>query len=117
MSTIVIANGLEHASSVAGREEETDAALRFYCEAMNGRQLETTAAPDELWFVVEDSLVITGALLRGQSARISLRVNDPEGIAARCWDAGFTVRAERLSSLAVIDPFGLEIDLVPATSV
>ena len=53
-----------------------------------------------------------------ETGRIVLRVDYPEAVAARCWDAGYTVLVEdraggskTAAALAVIDPFGLRIDL------
>ena len=51
-------------------------------------------------------------------ARITLVVDDAVAIAARCWDAGFTVRVREsadATTIAVVDPFDLELELVSAS--
>lgn len=48
---------------------------------------------------------------------VRLVVDDPEEVAERCWDAGFTVQviqdATGRASISLVDPFGHRIDLVP----
>jgi catechol 2,3-dioxygenase-like lactoylglutathione lyase family enzyme len=95
-----------------------DAALRFYEDVLGGRQIRAASgaeAAGELWFLVDGVVVRTGEHLRGSSARVSLGIEDADDAAARCWDAGFTVRVHPGMSegpaLTVVDPFGLEIAL------
>jgi hypothetical protein len=99
-------------------DEHVEAARRFYCDVLDGRQIAspTSEAERALWFMVRGALIETGYERRDQSARIALRVKNPEEIAARCWDAGYTVlmHEEETSApgaLAILDPFGLRIDL------
>ncbi|HEY2378808.1 MAG TPA: hypothetical protein VGH98_22695 [Gemmatimonadaceae bacterium] len=95
-----------------------ESARQLYCGLLNGRQLASDAHDLErgLSFLVGGVVIETGYRRRGQSGRIVLRVNDPRGVAARCWNAGYTVLVDDGASseapaLGVIDPFGLRIDL------
>jgi catechol 2,3-dioxygenase-like lactoylglutathione lyase family enzyme len=103
-------------------DEAADAAQLFYCDLLGGRPIRAVpaAAARELWFLVGRALVKTGPQVRGGSARIALWVEAAEDTAARCWDAGFTVRVHPgepgSPELTVIDPFGLEIALRGGTS-
>ena len=91
------------------RIEAAEAARRFYCELLDGREI----APG--CFAVGGVLIETGRERRGQTARAAVR--HPEGIAARCWNAGYTVvvddagDASTAAAIAVLDPFGLRIEL------
>lgn len=52
------------------------------------------------------------------SAATVLAVEDPEELAARCWNAGLTVMVHSdagTTTLSVIDPTGRRIDLVRET--
>ena len=50
-------------------------------------------------------------------APITVRVDDPEGVAQRCWDAGLTIRVRQdragRTLLSVIDSRGSRVDLLP----
>lgn len=105
--------------AVAFVGEEAEAARKFYCDVLGGRQIRAVpaaAAAGELWFLVDRALVKTGPHVRGSTARVALWVEDVEEIATRCWDAGFTVRVHPAplgsAGLTIVDPFELEIALV-----
>ena len=54
---------------------------------------------------------------RGRTEALVLRVEDPVALAARCWNAGYTVLVEECADafgspvLSVIDRLGLRINL------
>jgi hypothetical protein len=92
------------------------AARAFYCDALGGRQIGRRAigdANESLSFRVGGELVTTGPVVKRERRR--LVVDDAVAIAARCWDAGFTVRVRgsaAATTIAVVDPFDLELELV-----
>jgi len=102
--------------TVATNGSALAAARMFYCDTLGGRQMRRTKLHDEndaLCFSVGGELVTTGPAATND--RITLIVDDPVGIAARCWDAGFTVRVREsadATTIAVVDPFDLELELV-----
>ena len=62
-------------------------------------------------------LVTTGP--NAANDRVQLVVDDVVTIAERCWDAGFVVRvgaSADAESIVVIDPFGIELELIPSGS-
>jgi hypothetical protein len=104
--------------SVRVRERLSAAALSFYRDVLGGRQVwpdEARHATAKLWFLVGSTLVdvdIDGT----DSEPIELIVEQPNELADRCWDAGYTVQVrgdDEGDSLSVIDPLGRRIDLVP----
>lgn len=73
------------------------------------------AAIGRLWFLFGETLVEAGPTHSESGALLELEVESPNDTAARCWDAGYTVRVLHNGipgSLAVIDPFGRQIALV-----
>src|SRR6058998_14014 len=98
-----------------GIDEKVEAARRFYCEVLGGREI---ASPeDALWFLVRGVLVETGNQHPCSLGPVTLRVKDPEAMAARCWNAGYTVLVDREehsapATFGLLDPFGVRIDLV-----
>ena len=81
------------------------AAQAFYCELLDGREISPGC------FAVAGVLIETGEARRGQTTRVP--VEDPEGVAARCWNAGYTVVVDDLDLvIGVVDPLGLRIELV-----
>lgn len=99
-------------------EEEVEAARVLYCELLDGLEIVSATPADaekSVCFVVDDVLIETGHGCRGQMARVP--VEDPERLAARCWNAGYTVvvgdaaGASRSAAISVLDPFGLRIEL------
>jgi catechol 2,3-dioxygenase-like lactoylglutathione lyase family enzyme len=96
------------------------AARKFYCSVLGGRQVRPSGivnADDRLWFLVGGAVIETGPQFRNARARITLDAEAPEDLAVRCWDAGFSVHVLESGSgqpsLALVDPFGRKIDLVP----
>ena len=91
-------------------------ARAFYCDALGGRQMHHTTLGDDgsvFCFRVGGELVVTGPAVTND--RITLVVDDAVAIAEQCWDAGFAVHVRGTAdatTLAVIDPFGLELELV-----
>src|SRR5262245_31427202 len=101
-------------------EIAVSAARFFYCVLLGGRHVwrSGTAVPrDRLRFVVGDSVIETGPSYRNVHAHVAVRPEDAEDLAARCWDAGFSVYVRSCYGLSpcltVVDPFGQRIDLVP----
>ena len=105
---IAVARKLEFARE-SSWDDEVEAARRFYCELLDGREIARGC------FAVGGALIKTGHERRGQTARAPVR--DPEGVAARCWNAGYTVVvndgavSSAASTIAILDPFGLRIEL------
>jgi catechol 2,3-dioxygenase-like lactoylglutathione lyase family enzyme len=103
--------------SIAARWPLLSAARAFYCDALGGRQVYGTASHErtgQLFFHVGGTLVATRPA--GREDPITLMVHDPVAIAERCWDAGFTVQVREsgdATTIAVIDPFDLELELIP----
>ena len=96
------------------------AARRLYCELLDGLEIPPEAsAGDEsvICFVVNCVVIETGNGRRRPTARVLVPVEDPETIAARCWNSGYTVMvddvtgASRAAVFTVLDPFGLHIEL------
>jgi hypothetical protein len=99
------------------------AARVFYRRALKGRQVwpaGDAGASGSLWFLVAGSLIEVSGVLGGNASPIVLDVDDPDGLAQRCWDAGFTVRLNQDSTgrapVSVFDPFGRRVDLAPRES-
>ena len=91
------------------------AARAFYCDALRGRQMPRAKRGDDsaLCFLVGEDLVTTGPAAMG--GRITVVVDDAVAVAARCWDAGFTVNVRDsadATTIAVVDPFDLELGLI-----
>ncbi|HKN65528.1 MAG TPA: hypothetical protein VJW73_04590 [Gemmatimonadaceae bacterium] len=98
----------------AVRSQET-AAQRFYQDLLGGRQVWPTGrrAIGRLYFLFEQHIVEVGPV-RSDVEPFELAVDSPHDVAARCWDAGYTVRllaSEPRGALAVVDPFGRAIQL------
>jgi hypothetical protein len=101
---------------------ETSIARAFYCDVLRGREVceELPEGEAGLSFIVEGTRIDIDRNAANDGAPIVLSVLDPAAVAARCWDAGHTVRvdlddqstAEREVAVSVIDPFGRQIDLV-----
>jgi hypothetical protein len=94
------------------------AARLFYQRALQGRRVwpARQTAGESLWFLVAGSLIeVRGGL--GGMAPVVIDVEDPDALAQRCWDAGFTVRVNRDTAgsapVSVFDPFGRRVDLAP----
>lgn len=100
--------------------EGTDAAARYFYETLlGGRQVwpnDHHATIGRLWFLFGETLVEAGPSICELGDVLEVEVDSPNDAAARCWDAGYTVRLLRTGgagSLSVIDPFGRMVALVP----
>jgi glyoxalase superfamily protein len=97
-------------------ERQRYAAWKFYCKVLGGRQVRPLEVAGSLWFEVGNVLIETGPQFRNARARMAFAAEVVEDVAARCWDAGFSVvvreRRRGPPSFTVIDPFGRLIDLV-----
>jgi hypothetical protein len=101
-------------------ERQRYAAWKFYCTVLGGRQVWPFGVARDngrLWFEVGSTVIETGPQFSNARARMAIAAEVVEDVAARCWDAGFSVlvreRRRGPPSFAVIDPFGRQIDLVP----
>lgn len=114
--------------SIAGQRDEKSngrlnpetAARSFYQDLLGGRQVWPTGrrAIGRLYFLFDRDLVEVGPA-RSDVEMLELGVDAPYDVAARCWDAGYTVRllaSERPGAIAVIDPFDRAILLTPRRS-
>ena len=104
-----------------GEERQRAAAWKFYCTVLGGRQVWPVGVARDhgkLWFEVGNAVIETGPQFRNARARVAFAAEVVKDVAIRCWDAGFSVqvrdRRRAPPSLAVIDPFGRQIDLVPS---
>ena len=92
----------------------------FYEELLGGRQVWPTgrrAGFGRLWFLFGETLVEAGPMLGESRGMIEVEVDSPNDTAARCWDAGYTVRPLKNGTpgaLSVIDPFGRQVVLLTA---
>lgn len=108
----------KEAVPVGGRDRA--AARTFYCGVLGGRQVPPVGIGESngrLRFRVGSVLIETGPAFRDAHTRLILAAKAAEDVAVRCWDAGFSVhvrgRRRGRCSLALVDPFGRYIDLVP----
>lgn len=97
---------------------EASAARAFYCDVLRGREVRPAARVamrGSLRFLVAGALVEVSARRGRSMAPIVLQIRDPDALAERCWDAGFTVRVNPDSTgrapVSVFDPFGRRVDL------
>jgi hypothetical protein len=99
---------------------DAGAARAFYRDALQGQQvwpIGRMGRRGTLWFLVAGAFIEVAGGAIGRSAPVVLDVEDPDDLAQRCWDAGFTVRmhqdATGRAAVSVFDPFGRRIDLAP----
>jgi hypothetical protein len=100
------------------RDWAAPTAARFYCDILDGWSLAPTFRSSGTFsFLIGGVRIDAGP---GTRAPIALVVDDPELIAERCWNAGFTVcvRDNHAGDTAIVvtDPFGRQIELVPRLS-
>lgn len=93
-----------------GSRGQEAAARSFYQDLLGGRQVWPTGrrAVGRLYFLFDQSIVEIDPS-RSDMESLELAVESPNDVAARCWDAGYTVRLlanERPGALVVVDPFG-----------
>jgi hypothetical protein len=87
----------------------------FYCDVLQGRQVWDSERAGGLSFIVEGTRIDVSTSAAGDREPVVLSVDNPDALAERCWDAGYSVRVEHdatRTTLSVIDPFGRQIDLV-----
>ena len=99
---------------------DASVARAFYRDALGGHQVWPAGpmgARGRVWFLVAGALIEVGGAAVGRSAPVVLDVDDPDELAQRCWDAGFTVRMHQdptgRAPVSVFDPFDRRIDLAP----
>lgn len=110
---IALASKIDVARQLGG-DDTVRRARRFYCDLLEGRQMAAGAVErveGALRFLVAGVAVETGAAPRDTTTRVVLRVHDPENLAARCWNAGYTVFVDDTLGVGIVDPFGLRIEL------
>ena len=96
--------------------DHTGVARAFYCDVLNGRQVWDSERIGSLSFIVEGTRIDVNTSAVDDSEPVILSVDNPDGLAERCWDAGYSVRVEHDATgmtMSVIDPFGRRIELVP----
>ena len=94
----------------------TGVARAFYCDVLRGRQVWDSERAGGLAFIVEGVRIDVSASAAGDSEPVVLSVDNPDALAERCWDAGYSVRVHHDATgvtMSVIDPFGRRIELVP----
>lgn len=99
----------------AGAPSHKRIARAFYCDVMQGRQVWDSERAGGLSFIVEGTRIDVSTSAAGDREPVVLSVDNPDVLAERCWDAGYSVRVEHdatRTTLSVIDPFGRQIDLV-----
>ena len=120
--------GLKHSPNAGSRIRrlpamslgDADAARAFYHDVLGGRQTWPARRADiggGLWFLVSGTVIEVRSAPGSDTTPLMLEVDDPDALAQRCWDAGFTVRVHQDATgrapVSVIDPFGRRIDLAP----
>ena len=93
----------------------TRTARAFYCDVLNGRQVWDSERAGSLSFIVEGTSIDASTSAAGDREPAVLSVDNPDALAERCWDAGYSVRVDHDATgvtMSVIDPFGRRIELV-----
>lgn len=108
------------AARSAGSSNALRQAHAFYGKALRGRQVwdtEQTAESGRLSFIISGQRVDVRTTTPVDGVPLILSVGNPQRLAERCWDAGFSVYvgddATGATLVSVVDPFGRRIDLVP----
>ena len=100
----------------ASAPNHTRLARAFYCDVLHGRQVWDSERIGSLSFIVAGTRIDVSPGAAGDSEPVVLSVDNPDGLAERCWDAGYSVRVDHDATgvtMSVIDPFGRRIELVP----
>lgn len=104
------------ARALAIPRSHTRIAQAFYCDVLHGRQVWDAERADRLAFIVQGTRVDVSADASSETEPVVLSVANPDALAERCWDAGYSVRIGHESAdgsaISVIDPFGRRIELV-----
>lgn len=121
-STTVISDPRRRSKRPTARRESaiaidaTRIARAFYCDVLGGRQVWDSECSGDLSFIVENARVDVSTSVAGSSEPVALTVSNPEHLAERCWDAGYSVRVDHDetgdAAMSVIDPFGRRLELV-----
>lgn len=108
----------EAMDAARSRGSAARAALAFYQDVLQGRRVWPTerADPGSAWFLVGGTLIEVALHRDSAAPPVVLEVDDPEEVAARCWDAGCHVRVRQDAAgqvrMSVVDPLGRRLDLV-----
>jgi catechol 2,3-dioxygenase-like lactoylglutathione lyase family enzyme len=91
-------------------------ARAFYCDVLQGRQVWDSERAGSLSFIVEGARIDVSTNAASDGAPVILSVANPDALAERCWDAGYSLRVDQdatgVTTMSVIDPFGRRIELV-----
>ena len=97
----------------------TRIARAFYCDVLQGQQVweaDRASGAGVVSFIVAGTRIDVSTRSAVECAPVILPVPDPQALAERCWDAGYSVRvgheAMGPATVSVIDPFGRRIVLV-----
>ena len=109
----------EHLRSTRGLSiapTETRLAQAFYCDVLHGRQVWDSERAGSLSFIVQGTRIDVSMSASADSEPVVLSVGNPDALAERCWDAGYSVRVGHDgpdgTTISVIDPFGRRVELV-----
>lgn len=98
------------------RKPTARAARAFYCGVLQGRQVSDPERDAKLSFIVEGTRIDVSPIAAHDGGPVTLSVVDPDALAERCWDAGYSVEVDDdvagEAAVSVIDPFGRRIELV-----
>jgi catechol 2,3-dioxygenase-like lactoylglutathione lyase family enzyme len=96
--------------------DTTRIARAFYCDVLRGRQVWDSEASGNLSFMIEGARIDVTTTVAADAGPVVLSVGNPEHLAERCWDAGYSVRVDHDetgdAAMSVIDPFGRRLELV-----
>ena len=94
----------------------TRAAQAFYCDVLGARRVWDDERPRGLSFILDGTRIDVNTTSARRSEPVRLSVSDPQELAERCWDAGYSVlvgpETAEGAPVSVIDPFGRRIELV-----
>jgi hypothetical protein len=94
----------------------THVARAFYCDVLDGRQVWDSERAGSLSFIVEGTRIDVSTSDAVDGEPVVLSVANPNALAERCWDAGYSVRVDHdatgVTTMSVIDPFGRRIELL-----
>ncbi len=91
-------------------------AREFYADVLQGTQVWDSERAGTLAFIVAGTRIDVSTSTAADREPVVLAVGDPDALAERCWDAGYSVQVSNEATgdgtVSVIDPFGRRIDLV-----
>lgn len=96
---------------------DTRRARAFYCDVLRGHQvgIDASECGANMAFIVEGTRIEVDTNSAVDEEPVVLSVCNPSAVAARCWDAGYSVHvadAAAGEAVSVSDPFGRLINLV-----